>query len=300
MNLAQLRYFKVLAEIGNYTKASERLFITQPTLSIQIRELEKEVGTTLFYRTKKETTLTKEGEIFLEFVNDTLTNYKNTLDEIFSKDMYGSFSLGLYWMFGYNDIGSILDRFYKTYPKIRTDITVDGSVRLIESVLDDKLDAAIVTGAYDIDDRSFIDLKKRLKIIEIGVSDLVLLANKNSALAKKEAVRFEELDGEPLMHIAKASNIYGAVNGYLLDHDIHPKIIGNSSQGDICHQIAKFDLAYAFVTRNTYDHFKDKDDIVALSLVPKIERQLYFIHREGVQNDAVTVFKEHLLESIKR
>ncbi len=300
MNLAQLRYFKVLAEVGNFTKASERLFITQPTLSIQIKELEKEVGATFFERSKKGVTLTKEGKIFLDFVNKTITSYKDTLDAIFSKDMYGSFSLGLYWMFGYNDIGSILDGFYKSYPKVETDITVDGSVKLIKDVLDDKLDAAIVTGAYDLDDRDLIDLKKQLAILEIGTSDLVLLANKNSPLAKKEVVRFEELDGELLMHISKGSNIFSAVDGYLKDHDIHPKIIGHSSQGDICHQIAKFDLAYAFVTRDTYDHFKDKDDIVALSLVPKIERQLYFIYKEKDHNEAIQVFKEYLLERIKR
>ena len=65
MTLQQLTYIKMTAECGNITEAAEKLFISQPSLSAAIHNLEKEMGVTIFVRSKKGVVLTREGEELL-------------------------------------------------------------------------------------------------------------------------------------------------------------------------------------------------------------------------------------------
>ena len=77
MNLLQLRYFVELAHTRHFTRAAERLCITQPSLSHAITQLETELGVPLFERSGRSTALTRFGEQFLTCAQQTLS----TLDE---------------------------------------------------------------------------------------------------------------------------------------------------------------------------------------------------------------------------
>ena len=72
MNLNQLHYFAKLAEVEHYTKAAEELSISQPSLSHAISNLEKELQVPLFERHGRNVTMTKYGEMFLKYVQDSL------------------------------------------------------------------------------------------------------------------------------------------------------------------------------------------------------------------------------------
>lgn len=72
MELRHLRYFIMVAEELNFSKAALRLYTAQPSLSQQIKDLEDEVGVTLLHRTKRKVELTEEGSVFLEQARLTL------------------------------------------------------------------------------------------------------------------------------------------------------------------------------------------------------------------------------------
>ena len=74
MTLTQLKYMIAVAETGNFTSASKKVFVTQPSLSMQIQKLEDELGVQIFNRTKKPVVLTKVGE---EILNKPKVLYLN-------------------------------------------------------------------------------------------------------------------------------------------------------------------------------------------------------------------------------
>ena len=75
MNLNQLYYFKTLAELEHYTKAAEKLNISQPTLSHSISSMEKELGANLFEKQGRNVVLTKYGRIYMFYVENALTSW---------------------------------------------------------------------------------------------------------------------------------------------------------------------------------------------------------------------------------
>ena len=80
MTLQQLRYAAEVAGSGTFSKAAERLFISQPSLSAAVKELEEELGTTLFNRTGRGVTLTAEGNAFLPYARSVLAQYESLMD----------------------------------------------------------------------------------------------------------------------------------------------------------------------------------------------------------------------------
>lgn len=82
MTLQQLKYMVTVAETGNITEAARRLFISQPSLTNAIRELEKEMQITVFHRTSKGVTVTADGDVFLAYARQVLEQ-SNLLEERF-------------------------------------------------------------------------------------------------------------------------------------------------------------------------------------------------------------------------
>ena len=82
MELRHIRYFKAVAEEKSFTRAAEKLNIAQPPLSRQIQDLEQELDTKLFMRSPHKITLTKEGELFLQYANQILDLVSRSSEEV--------------------------------------------------------------------------------------------------------------------------------------------------------------------------------------------------------------------------
>src|SRR3982751_877166 len=82
MELQQLRYVAAVADTGNFTRAAERCFVTQPSLSQQIINLESELGHKLFHRLGRKAVLTEAGAVFLERARRILLEVENATKEI--------------------------------------------------------------------------------------------------------------------------------------------------------------------------------------------------------------------------
>ncbi|MBQ3334234.1 MAG: LysR family transcriptional regulator [Eubacteriaceae bacterium] len=82
MTITQLTYFLTIVEAGSLNKASEKLYIAQPSLTAALKELEKELGFTLFYRGSRGVTLTPEGADFLPYAGQVVEQYDNMMEYV--------------------------------------------------------------------------------------------------------------------------------------------------------------------------------------------------------------------------
>ncbi|WP_349671499.1 LysR family transcriptional regulator [Lacrimispora sp.] len=146
MNLFQLEYFIVLAETLSYTKASQQLHITQPTLSKLVINLEHSIGSQLFIRNKREVKLTPTGKIFYHEIKKILHAYDSAVKKV--KDMEngttGVISIGLLGTALVHHFPKLIKRFHELHPTIKVnpmDYTYD---HIMETLTSGQIDVAIL------------------------------------------------------------------------------------------------------------------------------------------------------------
>ena len=153
MNLSQLYYFRKLAELEHYGKASEELFITQPSLSNSIGNLEKELGVPLFERVGRNVRLTSYGAEFNEHVCVALSEIDKAIDlmKLYSSGLSGQIRIGAVISIQRNFLPLLLSSFRKEFgDNIDFDIHQETTYDCLKGLLDGKLDVAFCGMVLDL------------------------------------------------------------------------------------------------------------------------------------------------------
>lgn len=145
MDLRELHYFIILAEEGNISRAAERLYMTQPSLSHFIQQLETSLHSRLFVRTYRGIRLTPSGECFLNHAKKMMDEYQSAKSEISDMEnlQSGIIRMGISSFRGAYIFPSILREFHAIYPGITVVVTEMDSGSLEEKVLNRDLDMAL-------------------------------------------------------------------------------------------------------------------------------------------------------------
>ncbi len=193
MEIRVLRYFLETAREGSMTRAARRLFISQPTMSKQLKELEKELGAKLFVRTNYNIRLTEAGMLLRERAEDILSLVEKTeaefksLEEINSGDLYvgapESESMSLF--------ADVVRRLQQDYPKIRCNIFSGNMNDVCEKLDKGLLDFAIVM--------NYVDLMK-YNYLPMSTEDTWgVIMRRDDPLAEKKSFSISELRTLPLI-----------------------------------------------------------------------------------------------------
>lgn len=153
MTLTQLSYMIAVAEAGNFTVAAERVFVTQPTLSMQIQKLEDELGVKIFNRTKKPIRLTKVGKQILIQARNIIAEAKR-MDDIVAQEkgfIGGEFKLGIIPTVMPTLLPMFLNSFIKKYTKVNLKIEELTTNTIITYLKEGKLDAGIAATPLKFD-----------------------------------------------------------------------------------------------------------------------------------------------------
>ncbi len=194
ITIQQLIYFAAICKYMNYTRASQKLFITQPALSSSVSRLEKELGVPLFKRKGRNIELTEDGAIVLSHVTtilDTFNSMKNELEEKRSADLA---SPVIY--FGRNSSRSItpfLQEFIVRHPNVTLTEDFQSPLELQEALLNKSLDFIIISPALD-DPRFFTR-----NILE---EEILLQVPAQHELAKESEIRLADCANEKFMGFA--------------------------------------------------------------------------------------------------
>jgi DNA-binding transcriptional LysR family regulator len=146
LSLREIEYVLTVASEENITRASEKLYIAQPSLSQAIKKIEDEVGFPLFTRVKNKIKLTQEGKIFVEAglqIGNTIRNLENRLHE-FSQLDYGRLTLGLPYQLGAFVIPKALSTFKRMFPSVDVELYENTSSELENLVITGTVDIAIM------------------------------------------------------------------------------------------------------------------------------------------------------------
>jgi len=153
VTLQQLTYFLAAAEHGSFSAAAEALFMSQPSLSEQVRRLEDELGVPLFIRLGRGLALTEAGRTFLPHAERTLADAEQAAASVAEVRSLraGTASFGTLGDAGYYLLGDLAADFHARYPDVRLRIVGQNSSEVADQVRQGKLEAALVVLPIDDD-----------------------------------------------------------------------------------------------------------------------------------------------------
>ncbi len=194
MTITQLKYVLAVAEHKNFTKAAEKTFVTQPTLSMQIQKLEDELDILIFDRSKKPIELTEVGKKLVQQARNIVDESERIQDIVDQQKGFigGEFKLGIIPTVMPTLLPMFLNNFIKKYPKIKLKIEELSTQTLIERLLDGHLDAAIAATPLEhenikervlyyepfvgyIPSNHRLNQKKKIDVTDLDIDDMLLL-----------------------------------------------------------------------------------------------------------------------------
>ncbi len=192
MTITQLQYVLAVAEHQNFTKAAQKVFVTQPTLSMQIQKLEEELDIQIFDRSKKPIQLTETGKKIVNQARN-IVNESDRIQDIVDQQkgfIGGEFRLGVIPTVMPTLLPMFLNNFIKKYPKVKLKIEELNTDVILEKLKEGHLDAAIAATPLE-----FPGIKEQVLYYE----PFVAYIPSGHRLSKIEKLEVEDLDIDDML-----------------------------------------------------------------------------------------------------
>lgn len=217
MDLTRIRYFLAVARIGQVTAAARELYVTQPAVSLALRTLEKEVGARLFERRAGRMALTPAGERFAAAAAQALRRLEEGQRAAvhLSETPSGPLALGATDVASLHLLPAVLPGFHRAYPDVEIAIQVDSSRPLVEAVLQETLDLALVTLPV---------AHPELAVTLLRRDPMVLVCPPGHPLARRR-LGARDLDGQPFLLYRRGSTTRALLDRELAARRISPRVV---------------------------------------------------------------------------
>lgn len=240
MELRQLEYFQAVCRLKNITRAAEQMYVTQPTITVAIRRLEKEVGVILFDRSQRNFALTTEGQVFLQRVDTTLQGLKDAIVEMrdYVNLRKGTIKLGLPPMVGTFFLPTIFVDFQKQYPAVEI-ITVEaGSLSIRELLKNGELDVGIVV---------ITEAEPQLETLPLAKGEIHVCLSNEHPLSRSSIISFAQLRDEAFVLIPDGTYVRRTITTEFKRHQITPRIILSSGQVETLLRLVRKGVGLSFL-----------------------------------------------------
>jgi len=216
MELQQLRYAVAVGDTANFTRAAERVFVSQPSLSQQIINLETELGHKLFHRLGRRAVPTEAGAAFLVRARRILAEVENTTREIRDDPSFGrQIVVGAIPTVAPYLLPPVLDRCRKAHPELVVHAREDFRTPLCRAVAEGELDLALVS----------LPVKDpQLSVEPLLTEPLLLVVHRDHPLASKAEVSAPDLAAETFILLGDSSSLTSQIQRFCGDHNFEPKI----------------------------------------------------------------------------
>jgi len=241
MEIRQLKAFMAIAETRTFTAAARRVYVTQAAISMQIRQLEKEVGLTLFIRAPRRVVLTEAGEKLLERARRILREHDAALAELaelagaeHGRLRVGSASANV----SADPLPQILHEVRQRHQQAELSVISGTSEALVRQILGGELDMA------------FVSLPVEARGIETEVlsrDELIAIASPRHPLAKQRVISAFALAGEKLILGERGGNTRRLIDQFFAEAGLHPRVAMELSRLSAIKRMVEADMGVGIV-----------------------------------------------------
>ena len=267
INYESYKIFYHVALNQSISKAADKLLISQPAVSYQIKVLEEQLGITLFVRTKKGVTLTDEGKISYSYISKGIENFingENALTNLKNLD-YGIIRIGASTTVSKHVLMPYLKIFHKLYPNIEINITNNLTEELMRELRNGNLDILILN--LPMKEGKDLDIKNILEVQDIFV------ANKDYYDILNKKISLNDLNNYPLLFQKKPSNTRDYLDNYLNTNKI--KLIPKMEivSYNLIMDFIKIGFGIGYATKEFIKEELNNGDLYELNVIPKIPKR---------------------------
>ncbi len=223
---------QILYEEKNISRSSERLYISQPALTYRLKNLEKEVGTKLFFKTKKGIELTSEGIYLAQYAEEMITKLQNTKDYLqnMQQEIRGTIRLGVSSNFAQYKLPPLLKEFLTAYPNVQFSVNTGWSADVMGLLNSSGVHLGILRGDYN------------------WTGSKTLLQTEQLFLISKKEVNLEEVPELPFINYKTDSSLKDIISKWWNNRYIEPPMITmETDRQETCKEMVKNDLGIAIL-----------------------------------------------------
>jgi LysR family transcriptional regulator, transcriptional activator of the cysJI operon len=288
----RLKSYCLVVETKSFSRAAQAKHMTQSAMSRLIKNLESELGVTLFHRKGKAAVPTSEGKLFYAHAKKILEEYSRMEQNISaaSHAVKSTLRLGASKTPAVYLLPQVIYEFSKAHPDSRIDLSVCETATVVRDLRDGRIDVGIIDGIVG---------DQAITADSIAEDEIVVIASENHPLTKKKNVTLEELTAEPFILPDRESGMREVIEAFFREAGIdekHIKVRMVLGSPDIIVRMVRAGLGIAFTSK--WAAFTEvKEGTVKLLKIPgkKMKRHFFLIGIEkGAVSTAVSTFRDFI------
>jgi DNA-binding transcriptional LysR family regulator len=289
LTLRQLKVFEVAATQLNFTAAARQLYLSQPAVSMQIKQLEENIGLPLFEQMGKKVFLTAAGRELFHYsrsISQQLSEMEAVFDEMKGPGQ-GKLTLSVVNTANYFT-PPLLARFCERYPGISINLQVANRDAVLRQLADNSTDLAIMgqpPDGLDITEESFLD------------NPLVVIAAAGHPLTGQKRIKFTRLATENFLSREPGSGTRGAMERIFAQHNVQPHISMEMETNEAIKQAVQAGMGLGILSLHSIELELETGRLVILNVEDfPLQRHWYVVHRKNKRlSGAALALKDFLL-----
>ena len=279
MNIQQLRYVVAIANSGTFREAAEKMYVSQPSLSISVRDLEKELGFKIFRRTRSGTFLTRRGMEFYEKAQELVKGFDVFQNQYANpEEEKKEFSISSQH---YDFLPPLITQFSVLYPENK-------DFRIFESttvqILDEVAQGHSELGIIYLNKQNTKGIMQRVDKLGLEVVDLIpfqthIYLRKGHPLAKKESLVMEDLAHLPTVRFTQEKDEYLYYSENFVDTSSSSQLFNVTDRATLNGILERTD---AYATGSGFLDSQSVNGITVIPLIDDLNNKMVYVKREEV------------------
>jgi DNA-binding transcriptional LysR family regulator len=290
INMEYYKIFYYVAKEGSFTKAGEKLCITQPAVSQTIKLLETSLGSSLFVRVPKGVKLTPEGEILFsyvqrgyEFILMGEVKFQKMLDLENGEIRIGASDMTLqFYLLPY------LERFHEIFPKIKITVTNAPTPETIEYLYAGKIDFGVVSEPFMT--------RPEIEVVRVRKIQDIFVAGSRFAYLKGKFLDYKTLEEQPIICLEHKTSTRKFIDEFLKNNNVVLKPEFELAMSDIIVKFAQRNLGIGCVVRDFASEAIKSGDLFELQFVKELPKRHFCIITGN--NNPISMAAKKLLEML--